>query len=810
MKLMRDNSLATEIPIRSLLDNGLADLRGMGVMVGCHFHGPSPEVNDLADICDRANQLASGIVHLATGDTLQFIAHRIPAPTPPRHTFHHRAAALVEVERYARFDNEQHWLTPCRLYASHHFGTAARTWFEMILGTAYVQPHKRQRELATDYALQRFAAFEDTVSSAVDIPRMTREEMFRALLMDMTYLEHDAAVPDPEVRINQVIGQGAQQINGQMPMMGKYHLRVITISLYPGVTFPQTLAVLLKQPGRMTISARFQCLNSHDAQQNLEDEKQYWNRTGFESLQKLWAKWSGNAQVDAHALEMKADINAALAEATRGAAFGWSKVICIIRDEDSDRATFRAHNTLKELYAMQFVARLETLHTPTAVMESWPGYVLSDKRKKAIRIRTPLISARNFADLILPATHWAGTPYINSEMYPAGTSTPMVVSGSDNDSPFFFPTHVDGVAHIVAIGPTGVGKTTLEAGLICALDSIPDVRMAAFDAGWSSWPIAHLLNADYREIGGDNTPALCPLALLDKPNGEQWLFGWCERIFQRFDYEMDEDDTEELGRALRQAKREGKRTLTELRACINSGQKRMRKILYQYTHYWGHVFDGAPDATTSNRLMFYEIGRLSEMGVQVAAPAMELMLQLITAELNGDPTWIFADEWHRLLSDKVSIRWFQNALRTFRRLNCGFVGFTQSLAELLKNEDAQLLLESFKGKIWLPNAAAKGEFVRNMYRGIGVNEHTITSIASAKPRSEYIYDSEIGTRKFRLDLGDIAKAICGSTGYPDVQRARTILAESPNEFLDAWLRERVPQREPNLHLIAETQVAAGR
>jgi type IV secretion system protein TrbE len=461
---------------------------------------------------------------------------------------------------------------------------------------------------------------------------------------------------------------------------------------------------------------------------------------------------------------------------------------------------------------MRFAARLETLHTPTAVMESWPGYVLSDKRKKAIRIRTPLISARNFADLILPATHWAGTPYINSEMYEARTPTPLVVSGGGNAQPFHFPTHVDGVAHMVAIGPTGSGKTTLEAALICAYLSIPDIRITCFDVGHSSWPIAHLLGADYREIGNEKTPALCPLTLLDKPGGEQWLFGWLERVFARFSYEMEEDDMEELARALRQAKREGIRTLTGLRAVINGGQKRMRKILYQYTNYWKHIFDGEPSAATaSNRLAFYEIGRLSELGVQAATPAMELLLQLITFELDGKPSWIFADEWHRLLSDKVSIHWFQDALRTFRRLNCGFVGFTQSLAELLKNEDCNLLLESFKGKIWLPNAAAKGEFVRNMYRNIGVYEHTITSIASAKPRAEYIYDSEIGTRKFKLDLGDIAKAICGSTGYPDVQRARTILAESPDgQFLDNWLHERVPKREPNLSIIAATQTAAGR
>jgi len=65
-----------------------------------------------------------------------------------------------------------------------------------------------------------------------------------------------------------------------------------------------------------------------------------------------------------------------------------------------DRAIFRTHNIRKEFAPMGITARIENLHTATAVMESWPGYVLSDTRKQAVRIRTPLISARNFAAFI--------------------------------------------------------------------------------------------------------------------------------------------------------------------------------------------------------------------------------------------------------------------------------------------------------------------------------------------------------------------------------------------------------------------------
>jgi predicted amidohydrolase len=57
------------------------------------------------------------------------------------------------------------------------------------------------------------------------------------------------------------------------------------------------------------------------------------------------------------------------------------------------------------------------------------------------------------------------------------------------------------------------------------------------------------------------------------------------------------------------------------------------------------------------------------------------------------------------------------------------------------------------------------------------------------PRSQYYYTSPLGSRLFNLDLGPIALALCGSTGHPELRRARELLAEG-GDFLEAWLAER--------------------
>ena len=783
-------------------------------MVGYNFTGPSPEISDAAELHERSRQFAAALVHLGTGDTLHAIYHRLPAPLPHQHTFSSRAAALVEAERRAQFVNEDHWLTPTRLYLSHQHETVARTILEAVLNASDMPERQARNELAREYALQRFAAFEDAASAAVGLQQMSNEELFRDLLMNVTYAEYPAALPDPDVRLNQVIGSGQRQVNGRAPMMGDYHLRVISLVLYPGVTFPQILAVLLKPPGRMTVSARFMTLDSYHAQQNLENEKSHWNRTGFESFQKLLAKFNlTKHETDRHADEMKADIAEAIAEAARGTTFGWAKVTAIVRDEDAERATFRAHNLIKECHAMGVTARLETLHTVTAVMESWPGYVLPDSRKKAIQIRTPLISGRNFADLLLPATHWTGMPHVDSEMYPPQTPTPLVCGGGGNGAPFYLPTHIDGLAHLLAIGPSTTGKSSLLGTLVCSYLGIPNSRIAWLDLDASSFVLGRLLDADWREVGSEDSPALCPLALLDQPDGLDWLEGWFDRIFSRHKLELDERQAEEFSFCLREARRNGVRTISGLRALVPGEQQRIRRILKRYSSgTWKNIFDGEPTRASNNRVTIYEMRRLKAFGKAAAAPATELILHSIISSLNGEPTWILADEFWALLLDEVSADWLFDSLRVLRKKNCGLIAASQSLTEIANSPQRDLLLENFSGKIFLPNYAASGEFVRDLYRRIGLDDNQIACIASARPRAEYLYTCAYGTRKFRLELGEISRAICASTSHQDVTAARRILGESPaGLFLDNWLNERrVSAWESFLPVPTETEAVAGR
>jgi integrase len=84
------------------------------------------------------------------------------------------------------------------------------------------------------------------------------------------------------------------------------------------------------------------------------------------------------------------------------------------------------------------------------------------------------------------------------------------------------------------------------------------------------------------------------------------------------------------------------------------------------------------------------------------------------------------------------------------------------------------------------------------YAKLGLNDHEMDMLGNATPHRQYFFRSPIGSRLFTLELGDLGRAICASTGYKDVARARELLAESggPDNFLNNWLVERGISGQP--------------
>jgi type IV secretion system protein VirB4 len=342
---------------------------------------------------------------------------------------------------------------------------------------------------------------------------------------------------------------------------------------------------------------------------------------------------------------------------------------------------------------------------------------------------------------------------------------------------------------MLIVGPTGAGKSVLLALMAMAWMGLEGARVRWIDLDYSSFVAAHALGADYRELGNQGTPALCLLEHAGASDENEFLLAFFTRLFARWQAPLSAEQQEELAHSILLGVGQGLRRVRHLAGLVQDFP--LRRILNQYTEAgpWGHIFDGEPGDNEDNRVRVYETRGLTAVGERAAAPAVEWLLHEIERECTGEPMLIFVDEAWRLLNDPVSAEWFYGALRTLRKRNAGIVMATQSITEIAASPYCNLLLESCPAKIFLPNPEARGEHVRDSYLKLGLTRRQIEIIARATPRSQYYYTSPLGSRLFNLDLGPIALALCGSTGHPELRRARELLAQS-SDFVQAWLADR--------------------
>jgi len=398
---MNDTSFAAVLPYRGWWDEGICDLRYPGVMCGYELHGLSPETSSPIDRWNAARQLGNACIHLRTGDMVQVIFQHDPIYEPPQREFPTAAGRLLDMELRERYRAGEYWETPASLYLTHRFETPLKRWTQQFLfATDGSQPQKY--ELLCDEALRRFSNFLDAAVTGVKLRHYNSTETYNDLLRCVMYRRDPALLPARNIRLNEIIGYN-YFFGGLAPMLEGWHLRPITILMYPVEgTRPQILAELLRQAGPLTISTRFICLSTIDAQQTLENEKPHWDQIiggGLWGLISRW--WHKREPEEMDARAQKEEIEEVKQVNASGVPIGYGSMTVIVRDTDPDRADLRAREMMQSVVQAGLLARIEDYRAVEAVYSSWPG----DYDHNVCR---PLITAYNFADMVLPAEYWRG------------------------------------------------------------------------------------------------------------------------------------------------------------------------------------------------------------------------------------------------------------------------------------------------------------------------------------------------------------------------------------------------------------------
>jgi type IV secretion system protein VirB4 len=777
-----DHSLADIAQASAFSAEGEAFLKPGALMVAWenrHDDFESLPTEEVEAICERFEQ---ALGQLGDMDMLHVVHHRLPAPNYPEREFPTHAAALVDAERRAAFGNERYWVTNSRIYLSHYFPAEAKA----RLSSAFFAGGGAEDASSWQYEIERFRergrAFGDALSGVARVRRLDSAEMFHDLHLCLTGLEHPISLPSVPVHLDEVLADQTF-FGGLYPRVGQLHVRPVAINSYPAETIPQILWFVLNERGRMRFTLRWIPLDAVTSQRHGNQVRGQWARRRQGLLQIILAAMNvPRTRANRYADEMVADAEETIARAAGGTPFGFLSLWALIFDEDAGRADLRARELVRRLQNAGIGARVEDVNAVEAFKGSQPGNGWSD-------VLRPLVSGINFAHLALVSEPWPGTPTIDSPYFPPETPAPLVCCSSGH-APFWLPPHSGGgLLHMLIVGPTAAGKSVLLALMAMAWTGLRAARVRWIDLDYSSFVAAHALGADYRELGNQGTPALCPLEHAGVSDENEFLLAFFTRLFARWQTALSAEQQEELAHSILLGASEELRRVRHLAGLVQD--LALRRILNQYTEVgpWGHIFDGEPGNSSDNRVRVYETRGLTALGERAAAPALEWLLHEIERECTGEPMLIFVDEAWRLLNDPVSAEWFYGALRTLRKRNAGIVMATQSITEIASSPYCNLLLESCPAKVFLPNPEARGDHVRDSYLKLGLTRRQVEIVARATPRSQYYYTSPLGSRLFNLDLGPIALALCGSTGHPDLRRARELLAQS-GDFVQAWLADR--------------------
>ena len=784
----RPDALSDWLPWAGLVAPGVILNKDGSFQRTASFRGPDLDSSTESELVAVTARLNNALKRLASGWAMFVEAARVPAASYPSAGFPDPLSWLVDQERRAAFDQSgelfesAYYLTLVHLPAGEG---RARAGALMLDAPDRPAVDWREQLGAFVEATERFGALLDGLLPAFNW--LGDVETLTYLHGTVSTQRHTVGVPEVPFHLDALLADEALT-GGLAPMLGRAHLRTLTIRGFPASTWPG----LLDEMNRLGFSyrwvSRFLFLDKPEAERTLMRLRRQWfaKRKGVVTLLRETIFQQESPLVDSDAANKAVDADEALQLLGSDAvAFGHLTATVTVWDEDARLADDRQKAVMRIIQGRGFVALPETLNAVEAWLSSIPGHVYAN-------VRQPIISTLNLAHLMPLSAVWAG-PERNEHL----DGPPLLITRTEGTTPFRLTTHVGDVGHALVVGPTGAGKSVLLATLILQFNKYTDAQIYVFDKGRSVRAAMLGLGGEFHDLGLDGGLAFQPLRKIDDPATRTWASEWVQGLLGHERVEVTPEIKNAVWSALGSLASAPveERTLTGLAGLLQTN--RLRQALQPYTldGPFGRLLDADDDRLTLSSLQAFEMEDLLH-AQSVVLPVLTYLFHRLEARFNGRPTLLVLDEAWVFLDDPVFASRIREWLKTLRKKNVGVVFATQSLADIQRSTIAPAIVESCPTRIFLPSPQAVEPQLRPTYEGFGLNARQIEMIARATPKRDYYVQSRLGNRLFDLGLGPIALAFVAASSPGDhagIDQVLTGLGGEPlngMSFAAAWLRAR--------------------
>ena len=576
-------------------------------------------------------------------------------------------------------------------------------------------------------------------------------------------------------------------VGGLEPRLGDHHIRTLTITGFPSVTFPGLLDELNRLAFGYRWSTRAIMLDKNDATRLLTKIRRQWfaKRKSVAAILKEVMTNEATVLVDSDASNKAADADMALQElGADSAGIAYVTATVTVWDRDAGLAAEKLRLVEKVIQGRDFTCMSEGVNAIEAWLGTIPGQVYAN-------VRQPPISTLNLAHMVPLSAVWAG-----AERDEHFGDAPLLYGKTEGSTPFRFSLHVGDVGHTLVVGPTGAGKSVLLALMAMQFRRYPASQIFAFDFGGSIRAAALAMGGDWQDLGGalDESAlgvALQPLSRIDQASERAWAAEWLAALLAGEGAAVDPAAKEHIWSALTSLSTApaSERTLTGLAVLLQSRALKQALSPYLVGGPWGRLLDADAERLGEARVQALETEGL--IGAASAAAVLSYLFHRIEGRLDGSPTLIIIDEGWLVLDSPAFASQLREWLKTLRKKNASVVFATQSLADIESSSIAPAIIESCPTRIFLPNERAAEPQIARVYERFGLNDRQIEILGRATPKRDYYCQSRRGNRLFDLGLGAIGLAFTAASSKADQIRIGELVSEHGREgFSAAWLRHR--------------------
>lgn len=559
--------------------------------------------------------------------------------------------------------------------------------------------------------------------------------------------------------------------NSQPLKIGEYYVPVMGIMDFPNKTYPAIFDELNRTMTEFRWTTRFIPLSK---ERSTKEAEKYQNR--FYSARKsgmtLFTEMAMNVEIDKEnkgALEMEsqaADIQADIAMGDY--VLGYYTSNLMVWDKKLEGAKLKARKLQQVVRSCGFSVKEETFNNSQAWLGMMPGNVYAN-------IRRPLISTKNFSNIIPLSSAWQGLLQNDFTLETCGSSVPLCTCSTSYGTPFFLNLNVRDVGHTFVFGPTGAGKSTLLALLMASATKYRDANIVCIDKQLSSRAFMVGGGGIYVEPGKDAV-AFQPLSELKGPDeGTEAEYTeslmWCQQFIEGLLSQQNIETTPEMSKVISETlrlislKEKSRRTLTTFQqyatyADPENGTNTIRIGLDPYCTggQFGSIFDADETNMPLSKLVTIEMGSLMRLSEKAVAPALMYIFRYLEKLWNVPTgqkqplTFLFLDEAWLYLQHPIFAGFLQEWLRTLRKKKVFCIFATQEVAAAAKSSLSDTIAQQCLTKIYLADESATSPGLMESYRYFGLTDSEILALSNATMKRDYYFKNPNGCRMFTLDL----------------------------------------------------------